>query len=31
VIERLAADGDVDGLRLVAGDFFSDTLPTADI
>lgn len=31
VIERLSGEGGFDGVRLVAGDFFIDTLPTADI
>jgi C-methyltransferase len=31
VIERLAGDPAVDGVRLVAADFFTDTLPSADV
>jgi hypothetical protein len=31
VIERLADDGDLDGVRLIDGDFFTDALPPADL
>lgn len=31
VIERLAGDGNLDGVRLIAGDFFTDALPPADV
>lgn len=31
VIDRMTGDRAVDGVRLVAGDFFTDTLPTADV
>ena len=31
VIDRLTADGGIEGVRLVAGDFFTDTMPTADL
>lgn len=31
VIDRLAGAGSLDGVRLLTGDFFTDTLPTADV
>jgi len=31
VIERVARNGSINGVRLVAGDFFRDSLPAADV
>lgn len=31
VVERLAGESTVDGVRLLAADFFTDTLPAADV
>jgi C-methyltransferase len=31
VVDRVAAEGDLGGMTLVAGDFFTDTLPEADV
>jgi hypothetical protein len=31
VIDRVALDGGLDGVRLVVGDFFTHALPTADV
>jgi C-methyltransferase len=31
VIDRLASDSGLDGVQLVSGDFFTDTLPTAEV